>query len=788
MFGQTKKHSLILLLLFLAGCTDGSLADRPADAGGELPVEFEFALPPRTRAFDGEVKKSFVSGDVIHIIGTFETRELQEDGEYKEGKLKRYGAMSYNGKTWEPLAGSNLTWPSVSVNGTFEAYYIYGSNGVLTDATTPEPIFLAGIDPAKGDPMHAESEKEIVYGHAVKLDFEHLCAYLTLVDLEPQVSTAYWFTRDEGEPFHNAFTFDLKKDESGDPKFAFEFCAKPSEKDFPDLICIAAEAKGETVFDDSGMQKTITKASYFLEPGYYETFSICYPGADKVFKYLQYDYNKVPEESGGVGKENSKPDLAAGRTYTLTITKAPGVIIDSPSSGEGWHDGSPYYELTEKQVEDFLKAVAGKQDYDIVVKENGEERTVHILETTAEGTRLLENLDFQYFLYFDYEKKSSKFDSNFVPNIDEGNVFDGDYHYIKHLGSPLFRYNYGTVKNIGIQEVNIEATTYEDDKNYDDHNKDMSRIGALCMWNRGTVNNVRVKKVTMTVSVDSQIEPGVDGSETHNIGCVAGSNTGSISEVAMSGEFVLTVSGTNANASVLIGGILGQNAAGGTVSGVTPLEADLTILITNQCTGEIGSYSVGGVVGESTGILSGIILSDVTIDGSDSQGVTSYMGGIAGQLAVSAETDGGASSTAFVDACIISGSVTAGKTDRYGAITSGSYIGSIAGADLNVPVTDCRTAVSVHGSEVGNENVIYAAGGAFGRIRDAENYRFEDLIVYGSALDGPHDSDKKQFVGNFAGIVPLGQTWEKDYASGNILLRKLAEKNIGGNLDSNNSE
>lgn len=790
MFGQIKKHSLILLLLFLAGCTDGPLADRPADAGGELPVEFEFALPPRTRAFDGEVKKAFVSGDVIHIIGTFETRELQENGEYKEGKLKRYGAMSYNGKTWEPLAGSNLTWPSVSENGTFEAYYIYGSNGVLTDATTPEPIFLAGIDPAKGDPMRAESKKEI-YGHAVRLDFEHLCAYLTLVDLEPQVSTAYWFTRDKGETFHNAFTFDLKKDEAGDPKFAFEFCAI-SDKDFSDRIYIAADAREETVFDDSGMPKTITKASYFLKPGYYETFSICYPAtAPNVYYYLEYDYKKVLEGSGGVDKEeNNKPELEAGRTYTLTITKAPGVTITSPSSGEGWHDGPPYYKLNPEQVEEFLKAVAGKLDYATDVQdENGEEKHVHILETTAEGTRLLENLDFQDFQYFDYGEKSSNFsDSNFVPNIDEGNVFDGDYHYIIHLGSPLFRYNYGTVKNIGIQEVDIVATTYEDDKNYADHNKDMSRIGALCMWNRGTVNNVRVTNVTMAVSVDSQIELGDDGSETHNIGCVAGSNTGSISEVAMSGDFVLTVSGTNANASVLIGGILGQNAAGGTVSGVTPLEDDLKISITNQCTGTIGSYSVGGVVGESTGILSGIILSNVTIDGSGSRGVTSYMGGIAGQLAVSAVSDGGASSTAFVDACIISGSVTAGETVRYGAITSGSYIGAIAGADLNVPVTDCRTAVSVYGSKVEHGNVIYAAGGAFGRIRDAENYRFEDLIVYGSALDGLHDPDKKQFVGNFAGIVPLGQTWENTYESGNILLRKWEGKgNIGGNLDSNNN-
>lgn len=775
----------MLLLPLLAGCTDDLPADRPsADAGNELPIEFDFSMPAATRGFDGDVKRAFTNGDVIHIIGTFQTKELQENGEYTDGMVKRYGAMSYNGKQWNPLAGSKLTWPSVAVNGTFEAYYIYGSNGVLTGATEPQPVFLADVKPETGDPMHAESEENIVYGHAVGLEFKHLCAYLTLVDLEPQVATSYWFRRKNDATLNNAFKFYLQHDAEGDPEFVFDFCAEPSDpKEFPDLIYISADAVAQTIFDENGEVRTITKASYFLEPAYYETFSLCYPAAaPKVYDYLEYDYNNIPENSGGVDKENNKPLLEAGTTYTLTITKSPGVTINSPSSGEGWHDETPYYDV---DVEEFLKSIADKRAYEVTVEdEDGTTRTVKILETTAEGTKLLENVDFKKFQYFDYGSQRWKFkDENFVPNISGGNVFDGDYHYIMNLASPLFRYNYGTIKNVGIRHISIEATTYEDEENYDDRDKDMSRLGALCMWNRhnAVISNVRVTSVDMKVKVWSQIATDSDGSETHNIGCVVGSNTGSISEVALSGAFRLDVSGTNTNSSVLIGGLLGQNAAEGTVYDVTPLDGDFEIGITNSCTGDIGSYSVGGVVGESTGTISGVILSDVAIDGTRSSGVTSYMGGIAGQLAASEEV----STPTYVESCVIGGSIRAGTTKRFEQITSGSYIGSIAGADYNVAVTDCRTVVSVYGSTTENNDVIYATGGGFGRIRDASSYNFENLIIYGTELKGPDSPDNMRFTGNFAGIVPLEQTWDY-YADKNILLRSWVSENIGGNLDSSN--
>ena len=759
---RTTKYILCLtfMLLLVAGCSDDLYLDKTeANGSAELPIDFEFTLPDAsaTRSFsDGEiVKTAFTNGDMIHILGTFSTEELQEDGTYKPGKLSRYGALRYDGKNWVEAAGNNLKWPTVATDGRFKAYYISGSNGMLTDTIPSAQFLLSEITPAS-DPLEAATPENspVIYGHGVKLDFNHLCAHLMLKDLEPQVATSYWFKRDGVANFNNAFRIVLGKDGLG-PTLNFEFCQIPDAA-FKNLVYIPAK----TISTIEENDRVITSAGYFLEPGNYDTFSVCYQASDTtIYDYLKYDFNAIPDKVGGVDKENTRPDLKAGTTYTLTITRSPGVTITSPSSAEGWDDNGEYFEV---DVEAFLKAVYDKKDYT--------EKGTKILEATATGTKLLHNVDFKYFKYEKFE------DTTFDPNIMEGVVFDGDYHYIKNLGSPLFRYNYGIIKNVGIDSIKIEEAM-----SYEDTQKDMSRHGALCMWNRAnaTINNVRVSSVNMMVFVRSEIQTGTDGSEVHNIGCVVGSNTGKVSEVALAGTFVLDVKGVEnkpVNASVLIGGIVGQNAAEGEIYDVFPLENNLSIKITNQCVGETGSYSVGGVVGESTGKISGVILSDVTIDGEKSRGAISYIGGIAGQLSLSESTG----ATVSLESCIVSGSVTAGVTSPYGAITSGSYIGGIVGADLGVPVLDCRTAVSVHGSGAANDNVIYATGGAFGRIREASTYNFGNLITYGSALDGPNNAEKTQYIGNFAGIVPNGQTWDEDYSKKNILVRTFdGIKHIG---------
>lgn len=761
---------LAFMLPFLAACSHDWYLTPSDDTDGEIPVEFDFLWPDAsgTRGFDeGTLKKTFVTGDVIHVLGTFNTEALQEDGKKKKGVLKRYGALRYDGRNWVTVEGEHkLTWPVIAVDGQFEAYYISGSDGVLTEA--PSKVYLLSDLTPSTDPLKAVSDEKIKYGHAVGLNFHHICAHLTLTDLNPIVATSYWLKREGEQKLNNAFQISLgestDEETTGQPTLNFKFFQVP-DTSYNNLVYISGQTVATTTTDENDGETVTAKVGYFLEPGLYETFQICYPAGDKsTYEYLQYDYNKIPEDIGGVGVKKTSPDLKGGTTYELSITKSSGVTIVNPPSAEGWDDNGEYYDI---DVEEFLKAIYDKKEYT-------NNKGTKILEATANGTRLLHNVDFKNFNYEEFKDKT------FLPNNMEGSVFDGDYHYIKNLVSPLFRYNYGTIQNVGIDAINITLTSYENT------DRDMSRNGALCMWNRehATINNVRVTNVDMTVNVKAEIEIGNDGSETHNIGCVMGSNTGKVSGLALAGKFVLKVLNETeeVNASVLIGGITGQNAAEGEINDVAFRDEAFSLQITNECKGSIGSYSVGGIVGESSGIVTDVNLRDVTIDGSKSEGITSYMGGIAGQLSVS-------NTTASVSSCMVSGSVTAGTTEKHDgvAVISGSYIGGIAGAVLAVPVSDCRTAMSVYGSEAASPGVIYATGGAFGRIRDAAdydfNFDFRDLIVFGSALVAPKPKDGAEltsYTGNFAGIVPVGQTWEENYADNNIIIRAFTDvPNIG---------
>ena len=768
-----------LLAVLPAACTREARIG-PAEPDDELAVEFSFFWPEETatKSFDEDtpVKTAFQPGDMIHILGEFQTEYLTEDGSKEKGFIKRYGALTYSEKKWQAAPGNKLTWPSVATKGKFTAYYVSGSNGVLTGEDPSATYLLSSLTP-ESDPLRAESAEE-VYGHGVQLSFSHCCAHLTLVDLEPMVADAYWFKRDGVDDFHNAFRIVLGSDDKG-PTLNFEFFSE-ADPDYGNLVYIAGKTAESQITDGDGQLKTITKVGYFLEPGLYDTFSLCYPaGKQYVYEYLKYDYNAIPDHVGNVGNVKTEPDLKANGTYTLTITKSPGITIQTPPNADEWDEGGQYHKILD--VAEFLRAVNNNDNY-YCEEEDGD----LILEKTATGTRLRHNIDFDHFNYADLPE-------GFVPNVMGGSVFDGDHHYIRNLGSPLFRYNFGTIRNVGIQYVDIAAVSYEDDV----QDQDMSRHGALCMWNQtdALISNLRVSDVRMDIQVKSEIDTAQDGSETHNIGCVAGSNTGSMDGVSLSGTFALTVRNYNAdgsdhpvNASVLIGGIVGQNAATGKVYDVSPFKDDLSIRIENRCTGEIGSYSVGGIVGVSSGVVTGVILSDVTVDGTASKGVTSYMGGIAGELAVSSDL----TTTAAVHSCIVSGSVSAGVSEPFNALTSGSYVGGIAGADLEVAVIDCRASVAVSGAVEAKEGPLYATGGAFGRIREAASgqYRFENLILYGASLRGADDAAlSRNYCGNFAGIAPKGQSWEDDYANKNIIVRIFdGFTYFGGFLDSNNRE
>lgn len=763
--------TILSLLVFFGSCREEDFLGGHTDTD-EMPVEFNFQWPgiDATRSFDdATVKTKFEDGDVIHIVGTFKTRALLENGDYEEGETARYGALKYNEKTrqWEPVAGNELTWPSISTEGQFYAYYLSGSNGLFTDFDKPVTVNLSKVTP-QTDPLMAPLTKWLVYGHAVNLQFNHLCTYLTLVNMEPNVASNYFFTTDNvresangaTHEFHNAFTLTLTENDGsenenlrGTPQLDFQFVQDP-DPEFKDMIYISGNTTLSTYPDTDGEDKVVTKVGYFLEPGYYETFDVNYPAtAPEIYPYLTYNYNDIPENVGGVGYDNIPPQLDGGRTYTLNITRAPGVKIVNPPQAEGWDDEGEFVEVDPAE---FLESVREGWEY-------RNKKGTLILEKTAEGTKLLHNVDFSGFTYDDF------MNLNFVPDVLQGNVFDGDYHYIDNLGSPLLRNNYGTVKNLGLKNISFTGRSYEYDSTGEtDNTLDRSRHGGLCMWNRSTalISNVKMENVDMTIEVQ-YLNTSEDGSEVHNVGCVVGSNTGKITELSLGGSFNLTVTGSDVqNAEVLIGGIVGQNAGNGTLYDVSLFDDNFTLNITNKCHGALGLYAVGGIVGKSSGYITGVIMSEVEIDCRESSGVDSYIGGMAGHLEVT-------TSTSYLKNCILGGIVRAGITESTGAFPGQSYIGGMVGYDSQVEVSGCRASVSVYGSSSVSDNVTYATGGAVGCIQTET--LFQNLIAYGPLLQAPNGTPTNgtNYVGNFAGMCPDNQSWATDYADKNIILRSF---------------
>ena len=742
------KHILYLfallgtLPLFIACTNELSALGEGYDADKEMPVNFTFLMPDASTMRGIENPKlRFENGDMIHVQGTFTT---SKNG--VEETVIRYGALTYNNMTWQTVAGSELNWPNLATKGSFKAYFVKPHNGVLKP-DAPEVFNLSDITP-QTDPLQAETTEEVQYGKAVRLTFKHLCAYLTLTDIEPVVAEQYWFVK---EGLNNAFRINL----NGNNQIEFEFCQAPDDnfyqvKDGKDmgLVYIACPIRTEDT--------PLTQASFFLQPGSYSAFDINYPAlAPDWYEYLKYDCSR--QES------IQTLNLEAGNTYVLNVSKSPGAIVIIPPEGDGWDESDVYEDV---DVKEFLKAAEGGTEY------RNKEGTV-ILEKTNTGVKLLHNVNFNGAEY-------SLFDG-FEPNIEEGKVFDGNYHYIRNLGCSLFRYNYGIIQNLGIKSI---KATFVSDEN-DTSGKDMSRHGGLCMWNQanGIIENIRIcDGVELTALVKTSGE-----TESHNIGCVVGSNVGTMNGIALEGNFSLKVQGYPENnpnqvdASVMIGGIVGQNASGGSISDIGP-DGDFKMTIVNECSGNQGAFYVGGIVGLNTASINNITLPNVEVDGTKSKGIVSYMGCIAGSLETTEAGDSG------VEACNVSGSVKAGEVNPYGnVLQSVAYTGGFAGAVMRVPVKNCRVTASVYGTieEKEKENVIYATGGAFGRIRTSTD--MEDLVAYGSILQGPGPNEEsRKYIGNFAGVIPEGQSWDIDYKGKGITVRKFSSyQEVGGTLPAN---
>lgn len=784
---------LVSLVVSLAACEDKSIPGIPDDDVARvdnLPVNFEISIGDvvSSRSVEG-AKTEFSAGDsvsgkgpdVIHVQSTYQLK----DG----SSVTRYCAMEYTEEgTWTPMGEGFFSWPNDATSGTFTAYYIPELTGSLTgnvdDSGAAKVTQIAFSDIYDGgDPLRADDEG-VRYGHTVKLEFRHILTRLTLIELAAGLDDHLAFSidpetaaRENKSQFYNGYEIKLGAEANGDPKIEFGYVSIPSQLSPSGRRGMYIKSPTVRVRDRVTREET-SEAGFFLAPNRrYNAFDIYFSNGDRYLSYVNSD----PNDRDRLLEENNR--------YYFNVRKSAGVTVSTPPQ-ERWDESDDF--TTVVDAEGFLRAVNTNSAYSEYDPEKQE--TVEILEATTNpsGTLLKRNIRFKtpYYHVFphpspDPDKEGTSEPYDFVPSLGSDNVFDGGYHYIKDLACPLFFQNNGTIKNVGFSGVDIGGDTYgpwESSMNfYKEKNENTQYVnapyayqytGAIVTYNNGTVQNIRVKDIKVQVGIHATSPVNAD-QETHNVGSLFGVNytTGIVEKIYLSGKIEVVVDlfpGENIVPEVIIGGIVGQNL--GTMTEIEQLvdtrenvtsPTPVNIIVRNLLKGGTGAYYIGGVAGNNTGLLSEVNLPTaasqggaITVDGTQSQGMLSYMGGIAGM----AESSQGNQ----ISSCLIaSGSVTAGTTSKSGDTDAYSFTGGLVGSlHERTSVFNCTAFLNVKGSTGTGSGISRATGGAFGAILPIQSAgmlpgTMTAIAVYGDTLEGTN-------AGCFVGEAPLGKTWE-DY-------------------------
>ena len=731
--------SVLLPLVGLWGCKDGFTDERlPLD--GDVPVEFVFDGPAglaRTRGVE-DYKKLFAVGDVIHVQASF----TSNDG----AQSTAYGAMRLSeARKWVAIEGAELYWPFDAATGTFKAWYVYGSDGPLYPGTATATVSLSDINDTQ-DPLEAVKEN-VKYGNAVNMQFTHACTHLTLEKLDLNVTDYYWMVLGGGESIKNAFRLAL--DAKNELKLEF---LSVGDRDYKDVAYISRRSETMTAQDADGNNRTYSKTSFYLAPGIYDSFEL---RTNNNFPYMSF-INSIPgdEETG------RKPgELLANHPYILNVEFAKGADYVT-NTEDDWDETDAVFQV---DVKAFLEAVRYGREY-TGKAENGED--VPVLRSVNGALVLLRNLDFQFYDKYAFEELG------FYPDVSAGTILEGNLHYIENIGHPVFRFNSGTIRNLGLKTLKSTVTAFETDAGNQD--RDFSNIGGLCLRNEkgAIIRNIRMEDFDLTVKIQAE-DPrtGKQSNDNFSIGGLCGDNLSTISEISLKGEIKIVVKplGETAaddyhyvDANINIGGIAGNHTM--ILSDVAPETGKtFSVTITNICRGRddwgSGVFCLGGAVGQSTANeISRVVMRNVTINAKESDGYQQYIGGLAGRLRGNATAE----ITSFMSDCTVDGKVTCGTVSQFGdnAISPYCYVGGLSGNARDYNIHNCRAVCDVDAMTTPSKGTTFATGGAIGLIQSGVT--LSDNSAYGSLLQGLQGgSDMTAHVGNFAGIARTTYSWDE---------------------------
>lgn len=719
----TWIYSLILTCCLL-GCTDEQWLENkgtPAQEGG-LPIEFVMNLAPmepNTRTDGGNSitipEKTFEDEDIIQIVANFYknpgnegTTETTGDGtETPYSSVCCILTYDETNDKWVNNSGVGLYWPwdvEELVYAEFQAFYYHGYDGLIkleegkNEVYTPEALLDLSDWENLPDPLMTDIVR-VEYGNAVNLTFKHQCARLVLTDLDKVMSDAIydrlWLENKKGVTSgtdattdtettndKNAFRLGLLKDEVNNSlSFKFEFRTVKDEN----RILIG----GQKI--TSGNADAIV---FFLPPGDYSQVALT-----RRFGYplLSWDV-PAPASIGTDASTASLNDLKAGTSYTVSLEDLKGNIVIEDDD-DWWKDDDTNYVGEGFDLEKFLESITKAQAYSYTDEESNS--TVNVLEVTKEGDKtylkLKKGIDFENYA------------GEVKAELGQGIVFDGGKYFFKNVLRSIFSTVHGTIQNLGIKDCTNESIQLNETIHY---------FGILARENSGTIDNVRLENINLTVEGlynNSNIINMIGGMIGYNLGTISNIEVNKITIIEKDND---DISGT----SIMLGGLIGQNGATGTLDGVTMCGNDqISVTIFSKMSS--GSIYTGGLVGlSSNNITNCSVRADA--NASEASGTWVYTGGLAGAM----RNQIGGSSTQTTSNQKISlinsineGNVTGGICSSESNAQGHSSTGGLVGYSIYTDILNCKVqgeiASAIEPDKEGTLNKFYTIGGLIGTVR-----------------------------------------------------------------------
>lgn len=778
----TWIYSLILTCCLL-GCTDEQWLENkgtPAQEGG-LPIEFVMNLAPmepNTRT-DGEnsikiPEKTFKDKDIIQIVANFYKNTGNEGTTETTGNETKtpYSSvcciLTYDEASdkWVNNSGVGLYWPwevEELVYAEFQAFYYHGYDGLMklkegeNDVYAPEALLDLSDWENLPDPLMTDIVK-VEYGNAVNLTFKHQCARLVLTDLDKVMSGAIydrlWLENKKGVTSgtdattdtettgtettndKNAFRLGLLKDmENNSLSFKFEFRTVKDEN----RILIG----GKKITSENAIV-------FFLPPGDYSQVALT-----RRFGYplLSWDV-PAPDPTDTNASTASLNDLEAGTSYIVSLEDLKGNIIIEDDD-DWWKDDDTNYVGEGFDLEDFLESITKAQAYSYTDEVSN--NTVNVLEVTKEGDKtylkLKKGIDFENYA------------GEVKAELGQGVVFDGGKYFFKNVCRSIFSTVHGTIQNLGIKDCTNESIQLNETIHY---------FGILARENSGTIDNVRLENINLTVEGlynNSNIINMIGGMIGYNLGTISNIEVNKITIIEKDND---DISGT----SIMLGGLIGQNGATGTLDGVTMCGNDkISVTISSKMSS--GSIYTGGLVGlSSNNITNCSVRADA--NASEASGTWVYTGGLAGAM----RNQIGGSSTQTTSNQKISlinsineGNVTGGICSSESNAQGHSSTGGLVGYSIYTDILNCKVqgeiASAIEPDEGGTLNKFYTIGGLIGTVRatksgeaalypDVKNnsvyISFNSELKKHSQLKVPGEEVHYCYIGWLAGIAPENVT------------------------------